>query len=150
MLMSVVPGRIVGVDPTPQILALARMRHTSTPLEYHQTFDGMLPFPGRAFGVLWCCLSLSTVLDDEILRHELGEVARVLRPGALVVLVDNTEGVDGSGRRVNSPYSRSRTVEEYKAVFKELLDCRLRVVDEYEDLGERITAMTGRAGEESL
>lgn len=134
-------GQAIGVDPTPGLLAEAMSLRASPRVEFGLLNDGKIPLDDRSVDLFWACLVFSTILDETILATTMSEVQRVLAPGALVFIVDNTEG--RGGRPVRSRWSISRTVEEYRALFSEIVD--LEVLGSYEDLGEINTIMSGRA-----
>jgi SAM-dependent methyltransferase len=74
-------GRVVGVDISPDMLALARKRaaaHDLGNLEWLEGRAESIPADDNAFDVALACLSLMYVIDRQAAARE---IARVLRPG---------------------------------------------------------------------
>jgi ubiquinone/menaquinone biosynthesis C-methylase UbiE len=134
-------GSALGVDPTPELLAYAEAHRPSTTgvLDYALYDRGHIPAEDKAFDVLWVCMVLSTVLDEQMFQATLIELRRVLQPGALIVLTDNTSREDG--RPIRSGDSMSRTVKEYQRAFRW---ADLRRVGQYIDWHEINTVFVGR------
>ena len=136
-------GYALGVDPTPDLLTHAvatRPPLARGVLEYRLYEQGHIPAPDRHFDVLWCCMVLSTVLEDRMFAATLTELRRVLQPGALILLTDNTSREDG--RPIRSRYSMSRTIAEYTRAFASWAS--LRPVGDYVDRAEINTVFAGR------
>ena len=80
--------RLTGVDWSPSMLSIAAERAASLGREADlrpgnaQTLD----FPDASFDTVVCTLGLCAVPDD---RHAIAEMARVLRPGGRLLLVDH-------------------------------------------------------------
>jgi ubiquinone/menaquinone biosynthesis C-methylase UbiE len=133
-----------GVDPTPELLELARerLRADRGPgrVEYARLVRGQIPSTASSFDVIWACMVLSTVLTDGMFRATLAELRRVARPGGLVFIIDNTSRADGEP--VRSKYSISRTIDEYVGAFRSWVE--LAPVGQYIDLGEINTVFRGR------
>lgn len=140
-------GSVLGVDPTEAFLDICRHDYgddaTGT-IAFERLVNGRVPAENGAFDVVYACMVLSTVLDVEggMFTESLREIERVLSIGGLMFLVDNTAG--RGGREVRSPYSISRTVKQYRDAFNEHVHVDLKVVGEYEDLGEINTIFVGR------
>lgn len=131
----------IGVDPTPALLARAEADRQGHPcVSYRPYTAGVIPVEDGSIDVLWCCMVLSTVLDERMFAHTLRELRRVLHVGSLVCLTDNTSTT--AGKPVRSPYSISRTIEEYRAAFASWVN--LEPVGAYEDFGEINTIFLGR------
>ena len=72
---------VVGVDAAAE--ALRRAREHAPEAEFVQVDEGApLPFAGDSFDLAWCGETLEHVVDVALL---LGEVRRVLRPGAMLL-----------------------------------------------------------------
>jgi SAM-dependent methyltransferase len=99
---------VVGVDPTPALIAMARAR------DGHATYvrgrAEWLPFPDASFDLVVSYLSLIDIPDAPA---AIREMVRVLRPGGTVLIANltsfNTAGADGGwikdgdGRRLHYP-----------------------------------------------
>jgi len=118
-----------GVDQSPEMLRRA------TGASFAQLEDGRIPAPDDYFDVLWTCTVLQHVPDAE-LPAVAEEIRRVLRPGALVLLCENTHGhsfrVSGSGHMI------FRNPGEYASLFPGIV-----VVDEFIAESERHTVLRG-------
>lgn len=124
--------RVIGVDPIQSLLDLAP-EHPR--VEYRRVEQGRIPLEARSVDVIWICLVLGTITRDEGLGETLEEIRRVLRPGGLLFLVENT------ARKKSLPHFRFRSVDEYGSLFP---DIRLEHLDDYHDMGERISVFSGR------
>lgn len=140
---------VLGVDPTQTLLDAAiaeRAKHAEAILtgsyRYALYREGHIPADNLSVDAIFCCMVLSTVLTEDMFRVTLEELNRVLRKGGLMFLVDNTEGK--GGRPVRSPYSISRTIQEYQDAFAQRMGVRLEVLGDYEDLGETNTIFAGQ------
>ena len=72
---------VVGVDAAAE--ALRRARERAPEAEFVQSEEGAsLPFADDSFDLVWCGETLEHVVDVALL---LGEVRRVLRPGAMLL-----------------------------------------------------------------
>ena len=130
-LAHLVGGRAIGVDP---IAALLELAPADPQVEYRLLRHGRIPLPDRSVDVLWICLVLG-VIRGRKLGDTLQELRRVVAPGALVFLVENTAA------------KPSRKQIEYRPVaeYMKLVDfAQLRHLHDYEDLGETISVLAGR------
>lgn len=82
-------GYVAGIDPAPQMIAIARdnARHTAPPVEYKLAAIEQLPFDSARFDVVFASLMLHH-LPPEVKRAGLREVWRVLKPGGHLVIAD--------------------------------------------------------------
>jgi SAM-dependent methyltransferase len=82
-------GRIVGYDPNPENLEVARSRISGQPyeaqVELHHGEIGALPFEDGVFDAVWCAGSLQYVADPV---RAIREMVRVVRPGGKVAAQD--------------------------------------------------------------
>jgi SAM-dependent methyltransferase len=79
--------RVVGVDPSPGMLAVSAARRPDIP---RLAADGAgLPFPDGSFALTYCVAVLHHVADPVAVRQVLGEMARVTRPGGHVIVWDH-------------------------------------------------------------
>jgi SAM-dependent methyltransferase len=76
--------RVIGVDGSPQMLAVARAKLPDT--EFREGDLDRLPVPDQHVDVVVCGLAMNHVLD---LAPVLAEFARVLRPGGHLVISDS-------------------------------------------------------------
>ena len=94
------PGvALTGIDLSPAMLAIAQRRAH----ELGRTVDlrcgnaEMLPFPDASFDTVVCTFSLCAIPDHE---QALGEMVRVLRPGAMLLLADHVAATHPALRAV--------------------------------------------------
>jgi SAM-dependent methyltransferase len=130
-LARLIGGRAIGVDPIQRLLDLA----PKTPeVEYRRMVEGRLPLEAASVDVVWICLVLGG-LEGRVLHSTVAEVHRVLRPGGLLFLVENTTEARSQG------FWHFRSAQEYQRLF---LPVALQPVHTYDDLGERISVLHGR------
>ncbi len=92
-------GHVAGVDPGSRQIARARAKAASrrVPVAFQVGVIEQLPYPDRSFDAV-----LSTVmmhhLPDDLKRQGVREIARVLKPGGRVVIVDFTHGAEHDGQ----------------------------------------------------
>jgi ubiquinone/menaquinone biosynthesis C-methylase UbiE len=79
---------LIGVDLSPDMLALARARaqRLGRAIELFQADAENLPFPENSFDTVVCTYALCSVLDDAL---AIIEMRRVLRLGGRLILVDH-------------------------------------------------------------
>ncbi|WP_144119134.1 class I SAM-dependent methyltransferase [Catellatospora sichuanensis] len=82
--LSALGHRVVGVDASAEMLAIARERLPEA--EFHQAGLDRIPLPDDAVDTVVCALALAHVPD---LGQVLAEFARVLRPGGHLVVSDS-------------------------------------------------------------
>ena len=82
--------RLTGVEWSPAMLALARRRaaHLDREVDLREGDAQALDFPDGVFDTVVCTFSLCAIPDD---RRAVTEMARVLRPGGLLLLADHVE-----------------------------------------------------------
>ena len=119
-----------GVDQSSEMLRLA------SGARYDQIGPGeRIPAPDDYFDILWTCTVLQHVPDTQ-LKAVAAEIRRVLRPGATVLLCENTHEhpfrASGSGHMV------FRRPEEYVVLFS-----GITVVDTFIAEDERHTILLG-------
>lgn len=80
--------RLVGLDLTPEMLALARRRAAdhAIPVALCESDAQALPFSNGTFDTVLSTYSMCTVPDE---RKAVLEMRRVLKPGGLLILVDH-------------------------------------------------------------
>lgn len=131
-LAQLVRGRAIGVDPVQSLLDAAP-RGQGT--EYRLVRQGRLPLRDDSVDVVWICLVLTCIADARAVREAVAEVERVLRPGGLVFLVENT------APKKNLRHIAFRSIDEYRALFP---FAPLQHERDYEDRGEPISILWGR------
>ena len=91
-----VTGRVTGVDISPRMVDRARAGHGEPGCEF-VAFDGeRLPFDDASFDGAVSALVLQMYsAEPERFRAIAGDLARVLRPGAPLVLIERTAPSDG-------------------------------------------------------
>jgi len=132
-LAAAVGGTAIGVDPTAELLRLAS---GGPGVEFRLLENGRVPLPEESVDAVWCAIVLGCITRESSLTRAADEILRVLRPGGLVFLVENTTP------KRSGPHFVFRTVEEYRALFRPL---PLAVLGGYTDLDETITVMAGRS-----
>jgi SAM-dependent methyltransferase len=130
-LAHLVGGRAIGVDP---IAALFKLAQPDPQVEYRLLTHGRIPLADHSVDVLWICLVLG-VIRGRKLCDTLGELRRVVAPGALLFLVENTSAKP-SLKRIEF-----RSVAEYVKLVE---FAQLRHLYDYEDMGETISVLAGR------
>jgi SAM-dependent methyltransferase len=148
-LARITGSAVLGIDPTRQFVEYCRERHSNpegTPFVSFELYENGKINAGKfSFDVIFACMVLSTILDVDggMFEATMYELGRVIREGGLFFLVDNTSGPPNRPI-VRSPYSISRTVEEYVSAAKRYMGIELRVIGGYVDLGETNTIFAGR------
>jgi ubiquinone/menaquinone biosynthesis C-methylase UbiE len=82
-------GRVCGIDPGPKQITRAHSKaeRASLPIDFQVGVIEHLAFPNHSFDVVLSTLVMHHLPDD--LKHlGLAEIARVLRPGGRLVIVD--------------------------------------------------------------
>ncbi len=97
--------RLTAVDWSPGMLAIARERAAATgrDADLRQGDAQALDFPGASFDTVLCVLGLCAIPDD---RRAVTEMARVLRPGGRLLLVDHVAAPAAALRAVQWLYER--------------------------------------------
>lgn len=82
-------GNVCGIDPGPKQIARARnkVRKAGLSIDFRVGVIEQLPFPDRSFDIVLSTLMMH-VLPDDLKRRGLAEIARVLKPGGRVLIVD--------------------------------------------------------------
>jgi SAM-dependent methyltransferase len=130
--LAALVGECIGVDPIQALLDLAP---ASPRVTYRPIAEGAIPLEDSSTDVVWCCLVLGG-LKDSVLSSSIREIQRVLRPGGLLFLVENTQ------EKADGPHWRFRSRRTYAALFVGIP--LLEVACTYYDAGEEISVMTGR------
>jgi ubiquinone/menaquinone biosynthesis C-methylase UbiE len=82
-------GRVAGIDPAPQMIARAMGKATrhGLSIDFEVGVIERLPYPDRSFDVVLSSLMMHH-LPDYLKREGLAEVARVLKPGGRLLVLD--------------------------------------------------------------
>lgn len=116
--------RVVGIDISEQMLGRARAQTSArASVALIQASAGFLPFRDALFDVIIASYVLQHILDDALFGYAIEEIARVLRPGGLAVLVDALG--DLRIRPANSIVTVIRTWSQYAS----LMEPEFRLID---------------------
>lgn len=82
-------GRVYGIDPGPRQIARARSKaaRRGANIDLRVGVIEQLPFPDQSFDVVLSTMMMHH-LPDDLKRRGLAEIARVLKPGGRVIIVD--------------------------------------------------------------
>jgi ubiquinone/menaquinone biosynthesis C-methylase UbiE len=82
-------GRVCGIDPSVQLLAGARRKaaRRGLPINFQSGGIEQLSFPDQSFDVVLSTFMMHH-LPDDLKRQGLSEIARVLKPGGRLLVVD--------------------------------------------------------------
>ena len=131
--------RVIGIDVSPTNLEAARQACRGLPFQGMLVQAGeplALPLEADSVDVLWTCTVLQHIPDQSFDRT-ITELRRVLRPGALVVLIENTHR--HVARTSRSGHVVFRALDEYESAFP-----GVRAVDRFEVERELHTVFAGR------
>lgn len=131
-LAELIHGGAVGVDPIQHLLDLAPNAPNVT---YQCSREGRIPLHDHSFDIVWICLVLGGILEKRQIRRAINEIRRVLKPGGLLFLIENTTA------KPSAPHWAYRSAEQYQAMFPFV---SLRPQGSYEDCSEKITVLAGR------
>jgi SAM-dependent methyltransferase len=134
--LAALAGRAIGVDPVAEMLALAP---AARGVSYRRLEDpaGPLPLATGEADVAFTCLVLGGI-EGDALAHASEELRRVLAPGGLLLLAESVSEQPDAG------HWTFRTVAEYSGAFAW---ARLEKVAEFDDAGDAVSVMVGRAPE---
>jgi ubiquinone/menaquinone biosynthesis C-methylase UbiE len=92
-------GRVCGIDPGPKQITRARhkARRADLSIDFQVGAIERLPFPDQSFDIVLSTLVMH-VLPDDLKRRGLAEIARVLKPGARLLIVDTRRPEEQQGQ----------------------------------------------------
>ncbi len=130
--LAAIIGECIGSDP---IEALLNLAPPGPGVTYRTMTEGVIPLEDTSVDVVWCCLVLGG-LKDGVLLASIREIQRVLRPGGLLFLVENTQD------KPDGPNWRFRSRRAYASFFASIP--LIEVACTYYDAGEENSVMAGR------
>jgi SAM-dependent methyltransferase len=133
MLAETTGGLAVGMDPVIDLLVLAAH---DPHVGYVASPPGVVPLATDSVDVAWILLVLGCITDQKTLGYTTAELRRVLRPGALLLVAENTSA------QPDRRHIRFRSVAMYRALFPEF---DLELVGEIADIDQRISVLVGRS-----
>jgi len=82
-------GRLCGIDPAPQQITRARRKaaRRGLPIDFQAGVIEQLTFPDQSFDAVLSTLMMHH-LPDDLKRQGLAEIARVLKPGGRLLVLD--------------------------------------------------------------
>ncbi len=82
-------GRVCGIDPAPQQITRARRKaaRRGLPIDFQAGVIEQLTFPDQSFDAVLSTLMMHH-LPDDLKRQGLAEIARVLKPGGRLLVLD--------------------------------------------------------------
>jgi ubiquinone/menaquinone biosynthesis C-methylase UbiE len=95
-----------------------------------------IPLPDNSVDVVWCCLVLGGIRNPALSKC-VNEICRVLRPGGLLFLVENT--AEKTNRSSSAWIFRS--IQDYQSLFS---PAGLVHLHDYYDDDEKISVLAGR------
>jgi ubiquinone/menaquinone biosynthesis C-methylase UbiE len=96
---SGVTGRVSGIDPSSEMIAVARAKAARSRIrvDFQIGVIEALPFPDASFDVVLSSLMMHH-LPDDLKQLGLAEIARVLKPGGRLLIVDMKRPTNKIGR----------------------------------------------------
>lgn len=134
-LAALIQGQAIGVDPIQRFLDLAPR---AASVEYRLMKDGVIPVEDGTIDVIWICLVLGGITNENDLMKTIAELKRVLRPGGLIFMAENTSD------KPDVPHWKYRTAAAYQALLGDI--ARLEILSGYLDGREQISVLAGRSG----
>jgi ubiquinone/menaquinone biosynthesis C-methylase UbiE len=131
-LAELIQGHAIGVDPIQRLIDLAP-KHEK--VEYRLIQNGTIPVQRESIDIVWICLVLGGIVDQNQLLNTLSEINRIMKTDGLVFLIENTTN------KKDNWHWNYRSVQTYQGLFDFV---ELKHLSDYIDLGERITIMSGR------
>lgn len=132
MLSELVKEKVYAIDP---ILSLINLAPKIEKVEYILLDKEKIDLPDNSVDLIFCSLVLGGITNNNKLKKIIVELKRIAKPNALFFIVENTAKED------NSNYWHYRSVDEYLKIFKPI---NLKLIEQYEDVGEEISILVGR------
>jgi SAM-dependent methyltransferase len=95
-------GQVCGIDPSASMIARAQRKAVQHGLaiDFQVGLIERIPFPDRSFNVVLSTFMMH-VLPDDLKRQGLAEIARVLKPGGRLLVVDTKRPETAEARRAH-------------------------------------------------
>jgi len=93
------------------IIPLETMGITKPEFAFEPVYDNRIPFANTQFDLIWTCVCLQHVIDDNLLEHYVTQFSERLQIGGMVICVENT-----AAAKANT-YIKFRSIEEYTNLF---------------------------------
>ncbi len=112
-------GRVAGVDPGTEQIARARAKaaRRHVPIEFQIGLIEQLPFPDQTFDVVLSTLMMHH-LPNTLKCQGLAEIARVLKPGGLLVIADFKRKQERAGQAARF-HAGGSSLQDLAALVKE-------------------------------
>jgi demethylmenaquinone methyltransferase/2-methoxy-6-polyprenyl-1,4-benzoquinol methylase/phosphoethanolamine N-methyltransferase len=109
-------GSVVGIDPAPEMIAVARQKaaQVGVEIDYRVAAVEALPFVNATFDVVVSSLMLHH-LPEDLKPRALAEIRRVLKPGGRLVVVDFKQPTSRLGR-LAPVWLLHRSVEDHSSL----------------------------------
>lgn len=130
-LAAMIQGKAIGVDIISEFIKMAPKRGNA---EFLTMQEGKIPLPDTSVDIVWVCLVLGG-LKGEVLERTVDDIDRVLKPGGLLFLVENTSEIP------DASHWFYRQAPQYKTLCS---FANLKHLSDYFDMGERISILAGR------
>jgi ubiquinone/menaquinone biosynthesis C-methylase UbiE len=125
-------GKVIGMDIVQTLLDLAP---PARDVEYRLMPEAQIPLDDRSVDVIWIFGVLGGITERKMLGETIFELDRVLRPGGLMFLVENT---------TNKP-SAAHWIFRGFAEYWRLVDfVNLEYLGDFREANERMSIMAGR------
>lgn len=94
-------GRVCGIDPGPKQIARAnhKAKRAGLSIDFQVGAIEKIAFPDQSFGIVLSTLMMH-VLPDDLKRQGAAEIARVLKPGGRLLVVDTRRPEVGQSDKV--------------------------------------------------
>jgi len=134
-LAELIAGRAIGIDATPELVAITQ---PSEKVQFAVMTPGVIPLADAEVDVIWIFCVLEC-LRGSVLGNTVAEMYRVLKPGGLIFVVENTTD------QVDKLHYSYRPIGTYCKLLKEFSPHHLRdFCDESERFRERFSIIVGR------